>query len=496
MEKDRVFTHEQVDMLLGLAKGKTLGEADTKGLIDIAHAANPNKVQKGIAGDVIELSVLGCPKRDPKQKPDIVVDGVLTELKTTGVRKLKRSTTFSAKECITITAVSHDQIVKEEFERSHFLQKIEHLLFAFYHFNIDGNASNSLDYKGFKILGHLFWQAKPEDLEKLRNDWLLVQEFCRSHDFSEVEPRKKLERSLLLTNYSSPSSPRFRFKTSFASSIVNDFLCKKKLETLPVHIGKYSEFDAKCHTFTETYRENSMGEIGRMLGVSIGKDKDSCQRLIVKMFGGKAARLNKVRDFQEMGLAAKTIILTKDGKPTEDMKLFQVSLDEFFNPDIVFKEIIPEEDSIFHQDNEYSRLYSYFAEQSFIFIIFKEPRTPAKLENGKKEKIPLSECIFEGFKRYAFNEHFIDTEARRCWNDARELVFTRTLKEVKAGRGFAPNFPKSTNYKVFFRGSGSTSKDRKPRLKEKWGLETPMYLQSIWIKGTYIVEELDRIAYL
>ena len=39
---------------------------------------------KGIAGDIIEESVLGC-KKDSKQEPDILVDGVLTELKTTGM---------------------------------------------------------------------------------------------------------------------------------------------------------------------------------------------------------------------------------------------------------------------------------------------------------------------------------------------------------------------------------------------------------------------------
>ena len=44
--------HRAVNLAVNLAKGKTLGEADTKGLIDIAHAANPNKVQKGIAGGI------------------------------------------------------------------------------------------------------------------------------------------------------------------------------------------------------------------------------------------------------------------------------------------------------------------------------------------------------------------------------------------------------------------------------------------------------------
>ena len=49
---NRVFTRIRVDELLSAVKGKTLGEADSKGLIDAAHKANPVKFQKGIAGDV------------------------------------------------------------------------------------------------------------------------------------------------------------------------------------------------------------------------------------------------------------------------------------------------------------------------------------------------------------------------------------------------------------------------------------------------------------
>lgn len=488
---NRVFTREEVDQLLSAVRGLTLGQADVRGLIDIAHAANDEKVQKGIAGDIIELSVLGCDKRDSKQEPDIEVDGILTELKTTGVRKKKKSDEFSAKECITITAVSPKQIVNEQFETSHFLNKIERLLFVFYHFTLTGSAKNSLDYKQFPILGHLFWQANPSDLEKLRNDWLLVQDFCRHHKFNEEEPRKELERNLLLMNYSSPDSPRFRFKTSFASSIVNDFLGLQKLETLPRPISRYADFDAKCHAFTETYRGKSLGEIGERLGINVGQDKDSCQRIIVKMFGGEARSINQIRDFQEMGLAAKTIILTSEGKRTEDMKLFQIDFEEFFNPNVTFKEIIPAEDEIFTETPAYSKMYAYFAEQNFVFIVFREPRKPVRIE-GKDEKIPLSECIFEGFKRFSFNEHFIDTEVKRCWNDARALVFNHTLREVNN----APNFPKSSDYTVFFRGSGKNADDRKDRLKESWDIDIPMYLQCVWIKGLYIVNALDPVPYL
>ena len=70
-EKTRVFTHEQVDHLLSAVIGQTLEAVDKAGLFRL-HAGR-DKV-KGIAGDIIEISVLGCNK-DSLQEPDILVDG-------------------------------------------------------------------------------------------------------------------------------------------------------------------------------------------------------------------------------------------------------------------------------------------------------------------------------------------------------------------------------------------------------------------------------------
>ena len=76
----------QVDDLLTAAINKTLLQVDKAKLF--AHHEGRDKV-KGIAGDIIEEPVLGC-KKDSKQEPDILVDGVLTELKTTGMIEPKK----------------------------------------------------------------------------------------------------------------------------------------------------------------------------------------------------------------------------------------------------------------------------------------------------------------------------------------------------------------------------------------------------------------------
>ena len=83
---DRKYTKAFVHALLEGVKGKTLGEVDTSH--QFARTENSKKIT-GIAGDVIEQSVFGY-ERDSKQECDIEIDGVLTELKTTGVRVPKQ----------------------------------------------------------------------------------------------------------------------------------------------------------------------------------------------------------------------------------------------------------------------------------------------------------------------------------------------------------------------------------------------------------------------
>lgn len=95
IDPSRIFTRQQVEDLLSATIGKTLVQVDKAKLFE--HHEGRDKV-KGIAGDIIEESVLGC-KKDSKQEPDILVDGVLTEIKTTGMVEPKKKDSPYLNEC-------------------------------------------------------------------------------------------------------------------------------------------------------------------------------------------------------------------------------------------------------------------------------------------------------------------------------------------------------------------------------------------------------------
>lgn len=479
---NRVFTREKIDGILNSVKGRTLGEVDSAKIIETAVQRCPNKVVRGIAGDVIEVSVLGC-ERDARPEPDIWVSGVKTELKTTGLKNSQKGkkSEFEAKEPLTITGVSPEILKNEIFEDSRFYHKIEHLLFVFYHYTLSTTARNSGEYSPFPIMGHLFWDITGEHLETLKNDWTLVHEFVKKFDFTNEVERGKLKGNLMLIDYSSHNAPRFRFKRAFVSTIVDAFLQQKKFESLKQKLTKFSDIDAKCHQFTMLHKGKTAKQLADEFGIKLNGKKDACQRLVIKMFGSDAKSINRVKDFSEIGLTAKTITLTSEGEKTEDMKMFQINFDEWCNTETTFDEQIDSPES------HYSEAYSFFTEQSFLFIIFEEPY--------KGKKIPIEKCKFKGFKRYSFQESFINEDVRKTWNEVRRLVFTKELKEEKSNRGYAPNFPKMKDNLFFVRGSGKDSSVKKPHL-EKWGIDIKMYVQWAWVKGEYIVSQLDEIDYL
>ena len=127
--QDHKYTKMQLIDILDKVVNKTFGEVDTAHVFD-KTIDNPKIT--GIAGDVVENSILGYPS-DSYQAPDLNVDGNDVELKTTGIRKV--SGQFVAKEPMSITAVSPEKITDEKFNTSNFWHKLEKMLIVYYHYN-------------------------------------------------------------------------------------------------------------------------------------------------------------------------------------------------------------------------------------------------------------------------------------------------------------------------------------------------------------------------
>lgn len=459
----------------------------TLGTVDVNHVFDCTKSKPkitGIAGMVIEQSVLGYPA-DTRQAPDLLVDDVLTELKTTGMRLNKKATppVFEAKEPMSITAVSPEHIVHEDFAESHFWQKLEHLLLVYYHYDSEKPVP-AAEYARFLIKGYDFHTFTPADTEILRQDWTLVRDFLRrlQADFDDAPsqyPRLSSElRSQLLfidTAPKWPNPPRFRLKRSVVSAMVRRCF-GNALEQLPDKYNSYAAVDAKLHALSQQYAGKTIRELKKEF--HIPDSKSMAEAFVVSMFGGKSRKMSGIELFQEIGLIGKTITITQRGTRTEDMKLFPIDFDELTETEF--------------EDSEF---YDYFANHQFLYIVFEEPSPEA----------PLEENRFLGFKRFFFDEAFIEGEVKPIRQRIRDLIVNRTLRDVpvlnKQGHPVinkksgtvrsAPNFPKSSEGLLFLRGSGADASDKTLVIN---GIS--MLRQNLWIKGSYMVKTLDSLPFL
>lgn len=485
------FSKNQLETILQNVVNKTLGEVDVNNVFD-RTITNPKIT--GIAGDVVEQSILGYPA-DSDKNADLLVDGVPTELKTTGIREPKKDNGFiyEAKEPMSITAVSPDSIVKEEFETSSFWHKLEHMLLVYYHYDSPVTVK-AADYANFFIKGFQFHEFTSEEREILKNDWLIVRDFIRQLQNDYAEPKaqyprisSELRKQLMLIDTAPkwPNPPRFRLKRPTVSTLVQKHF-GTKLEQLSKTYSSFKELDAELHKLTVTYKGKTVRELIQVLDIPFDFDKKQdahkgiSEQIIIKMFGGKAKKLSKIELFSKVGLMPRTIVQTKNGTRTEDTKLFKIDFPEWTDSDALFED---------------SFLYNYFSAQQFLCIIFQEPSSEAELLDN----------TFMGFKRLTFSDEIINLEVKPIWEIVRDLVINDKLVEtVMCDKDGNPrinkktntirtqlNFPKSSDYTFFVRGSGTDANYKNFELN---GIK--MYAQYLWMKGSVINKMLEEIKYI
>ena len=468
---------------------KTLGE------LDIAKECNcvaGMRKKTGIAGDVIEYSVLCLPKKwkgRTKQEPDIEVDGVRYEVKTTGLRRCKHNdASFEAKEPVSITAVSPQNIAREEYHSSMFWHKIAHLLFLYYVYDSRTVVPPS-GYAKFPLVSYQFHEYGDFSIEEqktIENDWRIVRDFVallqsRYSDYESQYPRISYELRpklmLLDTAPKWPHNPRFRFKKSFVTTIYLRHAAKKQKEVLTRRQGGYERIQDivdECSNIINQYKGKSVKWLCHHFGIVPTKElKSIAEPIIVKMFHGTRKKMSDVDLFSKVGIVGKSIVFTKDNGRTEDTKFFTIDFGEIMDEGISFED---------------SQFYEYFSTHKILFVIFEEPNREASLLENK----------FQGFSLITLDEDFIQTNVRPVWEKVRHLVLNNKLVDVpicykkgpnkgkqivnKNGKlRSAPNFPKSGDGDVFVRGTGNDSKDKREVVN---GIR--MYYQQVWIRGEYL----------
>lgn len=492
---NRIFTNSEIHNILEDVVDRTLGEVDKNKVF--AKTVNHPKIT-GIAGDVVEESILGYPS-DSRQEADIIVDGVEVEVKTTGIRRKSKKNKinhYDAKEPMTITAVSPEKIIYEEFLHSNFWNKLEHMLLIYYLYDSKTTVS-AAGYANFPIKGYEFHKFNNEEKEILEKDWNIVRDFIKNLQIKYSVPEDEYPRisselrphlMMIDTAPKWPNRPRFRLKRAAVSTMVQQYF-GRKFEQLDDSITSFAELENRLKQFTHLYKGKTVRELIHIFNISVKLNKKGdvskniTEQIVTSMFGAKSKKISSIELFSEIGLISKTITITTKGYRTEDTKLMPVDFTEWqdLNKDFID-----------------SSLYEYFSQNQFLFIVFEE-------QNGDDK---LLDNIFIGFKRFIFEENFINQEVKRTWDDTRDLLLNNKLKEsierYKSGNHkgqpiinknglvrTSVNLPKSKEYPIFLRGTGVDSSDKSEIIN---GIS--LYRQSVWVKGKLLTNKLSELPYI
>lgn len=505
MSDSNYFKRDKLIKILEATVDKTLGEVDVNNVF--ARTIKKPKIT-GIAGDVVEQSVLGYPP-DSAQRPDLDIDGELTELKTTGMRRKKDGVRdyFEAKEPASVTAVSIGTIEDEVFFNSSFWHKVEHMLFVFYEYESDKTVE-SYRYKNFHIRGYKFHSFEGNDLEIIKNDWQLIHDFLQNirDNYNHEDAKTEYPNLSTIINKQTvyldtapkyPHSPRFRLRKRVVTAIIQKTFNNDQFERLPDNYVSYADILSKCSSLTHRFKGFSMYQLLSYFGVSVNnaeiRQKQCAEQIIVRMFGGSSKKMSRVEMFNHFGIIGKSVILTKNGGRTEDTKLLSVDFSEL-STITYFDEDLGKERSFKFEDSE---LFSYLNDNKFLCIIFQEIPD----ENGT---VKLGNNVFCGFKLVDLSSDEILLSAKRTWEKAHKLILDRELKnepvlDKNGNQRYspkthiameAPNLPKAKDNLIFFRGTGNDATDKITVNNVK------VLRQNYWIKGTYLSNLLDKTDYV
>lgn len=487
MQGSHEFTRQDLDTRFTAIVGKSVAEADTASVLSSPKA----KKNKGRIGAVIEQSVLGYPA-DSDQRPDLDVDGEPWELKATGLIATARGKkSWRAKEPMSITAVSPDRIVAESFATSTFWHKAERLLIVYYLYVRPGKGV-AVEYANFEFKGYDFHIWSVTDRARLESDWTVIRDYVR--DALETDREAKMpglstfvnpQLLYLDTSPKYPHPPRFRLKATLVTQ-----MARERLDDNLEMISDQSDLDsmpsirAYLHELSSLYAGETLASLAGLYGLPFEpkngrENKSLAEQVIVRLFTGRAGKISQVPLFQKAGLLFKTVTLAPTGGRTEDMKLNPaIDFDEITDWDIRF------EDSTFAAP---------FIDSTLIVVILQE-RWP---------NCPLRFCRFKGFKSLWLGTYY--DQAETLWDAMRDLILTNQLVDApvlkkdgtprttpKTGLPMtAPNWTKSHDGILFIRGTGTDATDKPVEVN---GVR--MYRQNVWLKGTELVKQLDRIPYI
>ncbi|WP_214708259.1 MULTISPECIES: Sau3AI family type II restriction endonuclease [unclassified Exiguobacterium] len=440
------------------AEGKTFGEIDTTGRIK-------NVRSKGSLGHIIEESHFGY-QINSDARPDFEELGI--ELKVTPFKKNKNGT-YSSKERLVLNMIDYHNEHEYSFETSSFLSKATSMLIMLYQYEPNIPIDDYRIYKAFLN------EFSEEDLDVMRQDWeTIVAKIKRgeAHLISEADTMylsactKGANGSVVRSQPFSeqPAKPRaFSLKASYMSGLVRQYLTPELMESIANH-GELKEMSIEelLEAKLAPHYGKTVLELCEETSIPYNPgNKAMIPRVMAKLFGVRKTDLSSIEEFAKANIKFKTIAREPDGKIREHMSFGKVDFDD-----------------LSRDEWEESDLYDTFAEQKYLFLVFRydEEYVP------KQKRIPR----FEGIRLWNMPLETVDGELKSMWLEAKHIVHTG-VKLIPSGKRVKNNLPgPKFNQVAHVRSKGADGQDKVKLPDGQW-----ITKQSFWLDRNYIQQILD-----
>lgn len=339
------------------------------------------------------------------------------ELKCTPLKKSKQDE-YLIKERLVCNMINYCEVIKDDFEHSHFYLKCQLMLLLFY---LHQSNSNNLD---LEFIFSVLWKLPEKDLLIIRHDYEVIIDKIKqgkAHELSEGDTmylgacRKGQKGESLMKQPNNPDvdAPRraFSLKMAYMRTVLDYVLKSGKNAVSNVEGAKSELVSAKAlrqHSFDDIllsrfkpFLNMPYKRIAKRKDIDISNNPKNKFAMLANAIAAseKCANVNRSEEFLKAGLTMKTIRVQANGKIKEAMS--------FENIDYI--EVAECENWID------SRLYELYSSR-FMFVVFKE-------QTLEKEDYVLDDVFF-----WTMPQSDLDF-AEEYWNHIKKAVLDKHISE-------------------------------------------------------------------
>lgn len=295
------------------------------------------------------------------------------ELKCTPLKKNKQDK-YLIKERLVCNMINYCEVIKEDFEHSHFYLKCQLMLLLFY---LHQSKCDNLD---LKFIFSVLWKLPEKDLLIIRHDYEVIIDKIkqgRAHELSEGDTmylgacRKGQKGESLIKQPNNPhvDAPRraFSLKMAYMRTVL-DYVVQSGKNAVSNVVGVQSELVStqalRQHSFDDIlllrfqpFMKMSYKKIAKRKNVDISNKPKNTFAIIANAIAAskKCPNVNRSEEFLKAGLTMKTIRVQANGIIKEAMSFENIDYIEVAECENWFD----------------SRLYELYSSR-FMFVVFKE----------------------------------------------------------------------------------------------------------------------------